>query len=106
MCLVLTNLLRVLPPSLSAEYAKQHDDAIWDCFCKLMGAKSFKRDALARKVATLPCRNGGLGLRSAVRTSPAAFWASWVDGASVLAAKVPRAHAIFLREVAADAPVA
>ena len=32
-----------------------------------------------QQLATLPMRMGGLGLRSAVRCAPAAFWASWSD---------------------------
>ena len=32
----------------------------------------------AHTLATFPMRMGGLGLRSAVRMGPAAFWASWL----------------------------
>ena len=31
----------------------------------------------AQRIATMPIRMGGLGLRSATRMSPAAYWASW-----------------------------
>ena len=34
---------------------------------------------LHKEVATLPLSLGGLGLRSAVRTSVPAHWASWAD---------------------------
>ena len=63
-------------------------------------------DNLARQVATLPVRLGGLGLRSAARTATAAYWAAWVDSAKVLADKAPRVHESFLREVGAAAPTA
>eukprot|EP00973_Karenia_brevis_P072450 10064303-Karenia_brevis.AAC.1 len=34
-------------------------------------------------------RLGGLGLRSASRTAPAAYWASWADALPMLAARMP-----------------
>ena len=34
---------------------------------------------MARHIATLPMRLGGLGLRAATRTAPGAFWVSWAD---------------------------
>ena len=33
----------------------------------------------SRQLATLPMPMGGLGLRSAVRRAPVAYWASWSD---------------------------
>ena len=36
-------------------------------------------DQQTRDLASLPCRLGGLGLRSATRGAPAAHWASWAD---------------------------
>ena len=33
----------------------------------------------ARDITTLPMRLGGLGLRSAGRIAPGAYWASWAD---------------------------
>ena len=71
--------VRILPPSLSQAYAKKHDAALWQTFCKVFGAGALSQDDLARKVSTLPGRLGGLGLRSAERTAPAAYWASWVS---------------------------
>ena len=44
---------------------------------------------LARQVATLPARIGGLGLRDALRTATGAYWASWVDALPVLQKKAP-----------------
>lgn len=46
-------------------------------------------DATARAVASLPARLRGRGLKSAVRTSQAAYVASWADVLKVLGAKVP-----------------
>ena len=50
------HLLRIVPPSLIAEYARDHDDAVWNTFCDLMGASSLRDDAAARAVASLPAR--------------------------------------------------
>ncbi len=58
-------------------------------FCDLMGISSLRGDAAARAVASFPARLGGLGLKSAVRTSQAAYVASWADVLGVLGAKVP-----------------
>ena len=38
--------LRILPPSLSKRYAEQHDEALWQTFCELMGAQAFSGDVL------------------------------------------------------------
>ena len=100
------HLLRVLPPGVVAAYANCHDNAVWDCFCRLLGSERHSSDQLARAVSTLPGRLGGLGLRSAARTSPAAYWAAWVDSAQVLAEKAPRVHALFLSQAAMERPSA
>ena len=98
------HLLRVLPPTVVAPYAARHDDIIWSCFCRLLACERSESDELARKVASLPARMGGLGLRSAVRTSPAAFWAAWVDNAPILVEKALRVRELFLHELTAAAP--
>ena len=45
---------------------------------------------MARNITTLPMRTGGLGLRSAVRTAPGAFWASWADALPMLQQRLQR----------------
>ena len=40
---------------------------------------SSEQKATAHEIMSLPMRLGGLGLRSAERMRPAAFWASWAD---------------------------
>ena len=64
--------VRILPPTNSQQYAVQHDEALWKTFCKLLGAGNLENRQLARRVATLPGRLGGVGLRGAERTAPAA----------------------------------
>ena len=46
--------------------------------------------ASARAAASLPLAFGGIGLRSAVRTSAAAYWASWGDSLEMISHRHPR----------------
>ena len=97
------HLLRTLPPSLSASYARGHDDAVWRCLLALLGEEddADPEVAAARRLALLPARSGGLGLQCAVRTAPAAYWAAWADALPVLRARRPDAAARCLAELAA-----
>jgi hypothetical protein len=83
------HMLRVVPPSQKLPYARAHDDIIWQCFCNLLQAGNSSADQLARDIASLPARLGGLGLRSAARTSQPAYLASWADALGVLGRKAP-----------------
>ena len=62
------HLLRTLPPSLSASYARGHDDAVWRCLLALLGEEddADPEVAAARRLALLPARLGGRGLQCAV----------------------------------------
>ena len=82
------HMIRMVPPSLVHVYSLAHDNAIWDCFCKMFAVDAFSDDALARNIASLPSRFGGLGLRSAVRSSRGGFMASWAGVLLVLDKKV------------------
>ena len=68
--------LRVVHPDLASPFAEQHDAKVWRCLQRLVGIEG---DSLTKDMASLPLCFGGLGLRSAVRTSPVAHWASWAD---------------------------
>ncbi len=54
------------------------------------------------RLASLPLRLGGLGLRSAVRLSPAAFWASWADALAMINARHPALARSFVATLGAD----
>ena len=82
------HLIRLLPPSLSHEYAVQHDRAILQCLETLLQAGPLPDKA--KRIAILRCINGGLGLRSATRTAQAAFWAAWADALPMLHSRVPQ----------------
>ena len=82
---------RTVPPLQNGAYAKAHDDGMWATLCALLEKRHLEEHtsgAPARK-ATLPLRAGGLGLRSAVRTGPAAYWASWADTFPMMAERCP-----------------
>ena len=85
------HLLRTVPPSVSAGYAAAHDDLLWETLLKLLGEEPHDAQhlALARLVAELPVRLGGLGLQSAARTAPAAYWAGWADSLAELRKRCP-----------------
>ena len=59
---------------------------------------------MARLIASLPMRLGGLGLRSAVRTAPAAYWASVADALGVLNRRLPTVAASAVERRSADHP--
>ena len=85
------HLLRTLPPSQSRAYAEAHDDGMWAAGQALLGELpgSAEEVKMARDLATLPMRMGGLGLRSASRTAPAAYWASLADALPMIAQRLP-----------------
>ena len=80
------HFLRTVPPDQSARYAVGHDlgmrRAMESVLGSLPGTKRQKE--CAHELATLPLRLGGLGLRSARRMAPAAFWVSWADALPML----------------------
>ena len=57
--------------------------------CKLLRAEQLAGDTLAKDVASLPGRLGGLSLRSAVRSAPGAHVAAWLDALPALRQRAP-----------------
>ena len=72
-------VLRVIRPELARHFAQAHDAGLWRCLCAILRVGEDQCDALAKDAASLPLCMGGLGLRSVVRTSSSAHWASWAD---------------------------
>ena len=91
------HILRTVPPDQSAAYAEQHDAAVWNTLWALLGeadgspTAADDHVALARAIGQLPGTMGGVGLTSAVRIAPAAYWAAWADALPVMAARRPDA---------------
>ena len=84
------HFLRTVPPHQSAKYADNHDKGMMEATQTVLGSipgsEVCKEEG--RQLATLPMRLGGLGLRSASRTAPAAYWASWADALPMLSARL------------------
>ena len=55
---------------------------------------------VAERIATLPMRSGGLGLRSADRTAPAAYWASWADAMPMFSRRLRELTTHIIEEMA------
>ena len=79
---------------------------MWDTLTGLINAPLAEEDAEGRQraqaISQLPMRLGGLGLRSAVRTAPAAYWASWADALPMLRARVPVVALAAVRSLTAN----
>ena len=67
--------LRTLPPSESS-YARAHDQAVWETLQECLGGVPPAEAQQVWPLASLPAVHGGLGLQSAERTAPAAYWAA------------------------------
>ena len=87
------HFLRTMPPSKSMEYAQGHDREMLRSMEAILGSLPGNpaQNETAHTLPTLPMRMEGLGLRSAVRMAPAAFWASWADARSMTATRLPQA---------------
>ena len=56
----------------------------------------------ARLIAFLPVVQGGLGLRSMARLSPAAYWAAWADVLPIVEERVPALATRIMQELESD----
>ena len=70
--------LRAVDPGSSVDFARTHDEDIWQCTCDILHVDPVQARSV-KEVASLPLVLGGLGLRSAERVRVSAFWASWAD---------------------------
>ena len=61
--------------------------------------------ASSRQVTSLPLSTGGLGLRSAQRTSVAAHWASWANAVGKIQNRHPTIAATIVRALESGSPV-
>ena len=67
-------MLRVVHPTLSAGFARHHDASLRQALSQLVAVPPCN---MYWDVISLPFSRGGLGLRSTVLTTNAAFWASF-----------------------------
>ena len=97
-------LLRVVRPKLVRTFAEGHNRILWNCLNHILSIDS-QVDETVQDLGSLPLSMGGLGLRSATRTSQPAFWASWADCLAMIRARHPDVAAlILLRMQGPDTP--
>ena len=97
-------LLRVIRPELVHTFAEGHNRGLWNCLHHILSIDS-QVDETVRDIGSLPLFMGGLGLRSATRTSQPAFWASWADCLTMIGTRHPDVAAlILLRMQGPDTP--
>ena len=91
--------LRVVGPSAVEEFARHHDQSLWQCLSDILQADLDQCTEEVREAATLPLSLGGLGLHSAMRMSEPACWASWADCLPMIRARHPEIADEFLHEL-------
>ena len=98
------HFVRTVPPSESRLYAEGHDTGMIETMCSLLGGLTGDEEQkqMAQRIATLPMRLGGLGLRSAVRMSHSAYWASWADSLQMIVQRLPTVAAQVVANLAND----
>ena len=65
--------VRMVRPPLSEAFSQAHDNALWTCFCQLVGIADESESA--RRAAGVPSNLGGLVLCLAAGSVEAAHWA-------------------------------
>ena len=91
-------MLRVVRPEAVQTFAEGHTDGLWSCLRNMLGV-TLDTNPTVRDIATMPLSLGGMGLRNAVRTSPAAFWTSWSDCFSMVRERHPEIATTILRRM-------
>ena len=98
------HLFRTVPPTQSVAYAHGHDDGMWRALEGVLGRLpgNQRQIEVAHSLTSLPMRLGGLGLRSAARIAPAAYWASWADALEMLHHRLPVLTEQIMEQLAAE----
>ena len=90
--------LRAVDPGSSVDFARAHDDDIWQCTCDILQVDPVQARSV-KDVASLPLVPGGLGLRSAERVRVSAFWASWADCIPTIHERHPVVADVLVRQL-------
>ena len=91
-------LLRVVRPELVETFAAGHNAGLWECFKRILKL-DFDVDSTVKYISSLQLAMGGLGLRSASRTSESAYWASWADSLPMISERHPTVAGSFARRL-------
>ena len=81
------------PTSDVRPYAEGRDRAVCAALHECLGEPTVEGELLASTawaVAATPATQGGLGLQSAMRTAPAAYWGAWADTLGYWHVRQPR----------------
>ena len=99
------HFFQTIPPSQSETYVDGHDEGMWRAFEAVMGRLpgDDRQKVMAWSISGLPMRMSGLGLRSARRSAPAAYWASWSDCLSMLQKRLPELTTHIIDQLAVGA---
>ena len=81
--------LRTVPPELTAEYARVHDNRVLQCLCDVLHIRN-GLPGQTLETASLPLTLGGLGVGGSGRVRDAAFWGSWADCLEMVKARHPQ----------------
>ena len=84
------HFLRTVPPSQSRQYAVGHDAGMMRAMESVLGGipGDGQQQETAHRLASLPMRLGGLGIRSAARMAPGAYWASSTDALTMISGRL------------------
>ena len=81
------HFLRVVQPAWSERFVAAHDENVWNWTQELLDIEGTVR---VRQLSSLPVALGVLGLRSAIRSQTAPYWASWADSLPRIRERHPR----------------
>ena len=104
------HIIRVLPPSISSRYAELHDTSMFDCLLEVLSVPRDSLDSISlqrlKDWASLPCRMGAMGLRSARRIAPAAHVVGHHSGGGLLHVSKTSVTEVFQTSARRIAPAA
>ena len=95
-----TYSLRCVDPAAVEGFARRHDQDMMECLSSILHTNFVDWSDEARDIATLPMSLGGLGVRSAVRTSRPAHWASWADCLAMVQERHPDVASLLVSQLA------
>ena len=92
------------PPPGSRLSTRWPDCGVWRALEGVLGRLpgNQRKVEVAHLLTSLPMRLGGLGLGSAARTAPAAYWASWTDALEMLSHRLHALTEQILEQLAAE----
>ena len=97
--IILCVALRCVEPQDVELFAGTYDFQMRQCLSSILQVNLEEADQETQDSVTLPLSLGGLGLRSALRTSKAAYWASWADCLAMISERHPEVAQLMVDEL-------